>query len=1302
MKTKSLIIFVISSVLLVTTVITVNFKSERNYQPRKSIISNSEQDANGAIEWLKRRRVNLQTGKIDYNDIINAQNELAAFRQKKSANSLGLDWIEMGPNNVGGRTRAILVDNQDDNLIFAGGVGGGLWKTTTNGTSWTKVNGSDTWENMNICSITQTKDGDIYVGTGEGLYYNSGEGTGGLEGQGIWKSTDRGNSFSRIPSTWSEDSINGIPVKAYFVDVNKLAVDPTDNNTVYASTEKGLLVTHDGGNTWENPVIDRFINNKPFYINSKSTDVKVATDGSLIASIGNTPYLADGKLYTRNLSSITKSTDDLMLVFGETGIVLQSVNSGNSFTNLNSGLTSNLLSYAQLTNSTGIAVGNFGKIYKTTDNGSHWKTIPSNTYTDLNCVTFVSGKTGHLVGKDGLIMKTTNGGDTWVSLNSGTKNLNSISFGSLSFGFIVGDNATVKKTVNGGTAWTNVTINSSITTQNLNSVYTLNSTKAFAAGDSGTIIKTGNGGTSWVALTSNVNINLKSIHFITDSIGLAVGENGTIIKTSDAGTNWNTITSGTTSSLNSVFFVNNLTGYITGNNGILLKTSNAGDTWTTANSGTSKNLYALYTNEFSKIKTTTDHSLSVGDIVSLKTSITGLTTEGMVYAVPSSNEILINIPYLMDTVGLTGIITNLMDLSDRSALNPNATRLEFSFAPSDPNYIYCSAAKSGGVLENIYQSKNKGLTWEIIGAGDNPLFDPFRNQGDYDNVIAVYPDNKDNALLGGIDIWKKIGAKFFEQITLWNANGASYYVHADIHTIVFHPKYNTNKTLYVGCDGGVFKSTDGGISFNPINKNYNVTQFYSVAASPTGSVIGGCQDNGTQMINFKGNTYQSAFEVSGGDGGYTHFSVLDPNVIFSSVYNGTVYRSQDKGSSVSTFISGGAGGNFVTPFRVFENFHDTLSIDSILVDYIAENPIAKDSVIDIIGESNTNARPLYSKYKVPNALAKNQKISVKVQDYYQAFFASGMTNLIYVSRYPLDFSRDSTVQCATNIVGQVETFEFSKDGNYLYIATTNKVYRIDSLYKFRTTKQLKTITADLIGSFGQTITSLAVDPQNPENVVVTLGNYGYDNHVYYSTNAATTTSPSGNFISVQEALPKIPVYSSLILWNDSKKILIGTEYGVFSTSDISADSVIWSEESSFPHVATFMLRQQTFENTWEHGVYNHGFIYAATHGRGVWRSETNKGPVAVPMISKNDETAKIQVYPNPTSDYANISLTLTNSTNGTLSVYDINGRLVKKLDLELTSGSNKINFNVNDLQKGTYFISIKTEIKQYSTKMIVL
>ena len=793
-----------------------------------------------------------------------------------------------------------------------------------------------------------------------------------------------------------------------------------------------------------------------------------------------------------------------------------------------------------------------------------------------------------------------------------------------------------------------------------------------------------------------------------------------ILKTTNAGTRWDVVSSGTSNNLNYIYFekdtsylVPDSVGFIVGNNGTLLKTVNGGDSWTNVNIGTTNNLYSFYTNDFTKITTTTPHSLAIGDLVSIKTGINSLNKVGLVYAIPSSNELFIDIPYTMDTLNLTGIITNLLNLDERSSLSPNSGRLEFAFAPSDPNYIYCLSAKYSGDLDNVYQSKNKGLTWEIIGEGDNPLFTPFggNNQGTYDNVIAVYPDDKDNALMGGIDVWKKLGAKFFEQITLWNAEGASYYVHADIHTIVFHPKYNTNKTLYIGCDGGVFKSTDGGVTFTDINKNYNVTQFYSVSAGPTGSVAGGCQDNGSQMINFKGNTYQSALGVGGGDGGYTHFSTLDPKILYTSVYFGQVNRSQDGGYSMSGY-TGGNDGNFVTPFRISENFYDTLSIDSVEADFKNNTnqvipKYAADTIIDIIGESVINARPLYHKYKLTSKLQPGQKITVKVQDYYQAFFVLGRNDKLSVSRSPLNFaSPEGAVDCPAGISGLVETLEFSKDGNILYIATPNSVYRIDSLYKFRTVPEIMAMQADRIGIFGsQTITSLAVDPQNSENLVVTLGNYGSNNHVYYSTNAATCPTSTGlnNFKLVQGNLPAMPVYSSLILWNDSKTVIVGTEYGVFSTSDITDTTLVtWTEETSFPNVATFMLTQQTFENTWEHGVYNHGYIYAATHGRGIWRSESNKGPVAVPIISKRDENIKIHVFPNPTSDNANIDIALSNSSNGTLTVYDINGKLVKKLDLELNSGSNKISFNVADLQKGTYFVSLKTEMKQYSTKMIVL
>jgi hypothetical protein len=105
-------------------------------------------------------------------------------------------WEERGPDNVGGRTRAIMFDPNDatNETVFAGGVSGGLWKNTniSNANSrWTRV-GID--ENLNVSSIIvdPNNSSTFYLGTGES--YTGGD----ASGNGIWKSTDGGDSWAKV------------------------------------------------------------------------------------------------------------------------------------------------------------------------------------------------------------------------------------------------------------------------------------------------------------------------------------------------------------------------------------------------------------------------------------------------------------------------------------------------------------------------------------------------------------------------------------------------------------------------------------------------------------------------------------------------------------------------------------------------------------------------------------------------------------------------------------------------------------------------------------------------------------------------------------------------------------------------------------------------------------------------------------------------------------------------------------------------------------------------------------------------
>ncbi|MCX6257087.1 MAG: T9SS type A sorting domain-containing protein [Bacteroidia bacterium] len=974
-----------------------------------------EQGIKGAMDWWARRTVNHLTGKIDPNDVMQAEAEVKALRDQKNTNTNPMNWIEMGPDNVGGRTRAMLIDKDNNNIIYAGGVSGGLWRSVTGGLSWNKVpyTGDDlsAFQDLVVASICQAANGDMYFGTGEIVSGNPYVEA--AHGQGIWKSTKATdpdhNNFVRVHSTWTSN------VQSIFNYVSKLAADPVNPLRIYASTSKGLQTTDDGGDTWYLPT---------GIISSVSTDVKVGSDGSVVCSIADKTYIS------------------------------------------------------------------------------------------------------------------TDGGATFQHN------------------------------------------------------YTL---------------------------------------------------------------------------------------------------------WPNSTSG----------------------------------------------------------------------------------------RLEFAIAPSDPNYIYCQAAKPNGNLLNIYQSKDKGQTWTVIGPGvgpngENSDFNPLGDQGTYDNVIAVAPDDREFVIVGGqSNMWKWQNYQW-SQIS----SGGYFYVHSDHHAIVFYPDFHNNHTIYFGTDGGIFKTTDAGDTFSDLNRNYNTVQFYAIGHDGVGHVIGGTQDNGTLYIGFTGNTLQNSVAVKGGDGGYCEISLLDPNITFATTYYGSLMRSQTKGSSLDggtnpvgqyffnnrilnqywNGLTGNIGINysnaasFVTPIRLWESFNDALSTDTalfintipdLLIDnwltfnasyiskftniqvdttmvqnaqheYVVSTRITYFAGQTITAKSEINSNPL--PYTLTSTLHPGD--TVKVKDVYQAVFAMGFNGNVWITRKPLNFKLASTtfpwypIVKPSLSIGLVEELEFSKDGNYLFFAAGNNLYRAANLLFARTDTAMsgsmtltptvdnanQVIDVKLIKTFNSNITGIATDPTDPDNVIVTLGEFGSSDYVMYSTNAVTVVSPT--FVSKQGNLPRMPVYSSIIGWDSNIRVVVGTEYGIYRTEDITASPCVWSDENSngMQNVQVCCLRQQTFPNNWLHNIYNtHGVIYAGTHGRGIFRCEDFKGPLDVPEIPEATVSkSSIIVYPNPAVDLANVSFRLIKQSDVTINVFDLQGKLVKtEIYGSMSSGTHKLSVNVNGLSKGSYIMSINTGYNKLSSKFMV-
>ncbi|WP_397363782.1 thrombospondin type 3 repeat-containing protein [Olleya sp. R77988] len=125
-------------------------------------------------------------------------------------------WIERGPNNVGGRTRAIMFDPNDasNETLFAGGVSGGLWKNTNisnSNSKWTRVNIP---ENLAVSCITYDPNNTnvFYLGTGES--YVGGD----VNGDGVWKSEDAGDTWANV--------FGGIIGPTTFESASNITVNP--------------------------------------------------------------------------------------------------------------------------------------------------------------------------------------------------------------------------------------------------------------------------------------------------------------------------------------------------------------------------------------------------------------------------------------------------------------------------------------------------------------------------------------------------------------------------------------------------------------------------------------------------------------------------------------------------------------------------------------------------------------------------------------------------------------------------------------------------------------------------------------------------------------------------------------------------------------------------------------------------------------------------------------------------------------------------------------------------------------------
>ena len=699
--------------------------------------------------------------------------------------------------------------------------------------------------------------------------------------------------------------------------------------------------------------------------------------------------------------------------------------------------------------------------------------------------------------------------------------------------------------------------------------------------------------------------------------------------------------------------------------------------------------------------------------------------------------------------------------------------------PSDSAYVlYALFANSAGQLGGVFRSDDNGVDWVQIAPASTTNFSPLSstrsNQGGYNLVVTSTADGEE-CIIGGIDLWSWIhtpnsvteNGQWYPISSWWASPSMPFYVHADNHRLFWKNDF----TLMVGNDGGVqsrFGASGPNQLTSVINKGYNVTQFYSMGFGGDGSVIGGAQDNGTQYKNNSSSYSKEFAEVSGGDGFECEISYLNSDAIITTVYNGSISRSSDKGTTSQsvpapcTGIVGQDCGPFYNAIALMENPEDLNTQDSVI--YVPSQDMnAGDTITYFSSSFGIPIKHVLSQninvYDTMNIVGTDTFITVTgadtltLPDYVQSYFITQNDASVYITRDMMRFTTNPEWWRLFNYTSSIKSFEISHNMDYAWCGNYGSLIRVSGLanayskqaadlayrpspsdtlieiatgnivtgsfvnqinfandgdlYTYKNGSPIEyTVHYETVYNVSGRIEDISVDPSNPDNVCIVTGGTS-SSHVFYSTNA---TSDNPTFSSIDGDLPDMPVLGCIIERDPTTDIIvIGTAYGVFTTDNINGNNTNWvANNSEIGAIPVYDICQQwrDWEDPMEGGyrkVNNPGAIYACTYGRGIWRAD-NLLSIQEP-IEENTSLQNISstnIYPNPVSQNTNLSFDLNKSSLVSISIYNLNGSLVKTIysNVLMNTGNNNIPLSTSDLSMGTYLVVVDSDQHKNVVKFV--
>ena len=243
---------------------------------------------------------------VDYNQMQTSLDIARKWSQQRQTKSADGEWQQEGPLNIGGRINCIAIHPWDDNIIYSGTAGGGIFKTADGGNSWTPATDELSHLPIGHIAIDPVNPDIIYAGTGD---TNIGGNV--WIGNGVYKSTDGG-------ATWDYIGLEECKI------ISKICINPLNTDQIFVgamglpfeeNSDRGLYRSDDGGQTWEQVLF-------------------VSEDSGIIDLVINPDNPA--VLYAANFNRIRTNYESI--ASGEEAGIYKTSNGGDTWTELTNGL----------------------------------------------------------------------------------------------------------------------------------------------------------------------------------------------------------------------------------------------------------------------------------------------------------------------------------------------------------------------------------------------------------------------------------------------------------------------------------------------------------------------------------------------------------------------------------------------------------------------------------------------------------------------------------------------------------------------------------------------------------------------------------------------------------------------------------------------------------------------------------------------------------------------------------------------------------------------------------------------------